>query len=136
VPSLLTWQWIEYLDFMQQQIQTGDKLAYEREDVSAETYGALTSLVVPAIQASYNTTNRVRTLSRCVRIVNALYAQEIEDEVVDLATRGLPPATLIDPFSGNRLLHEKTPLGWKVGNSDVIKDGRVDVIVAPPSEVQ
>jgi hypothetical protein len=123
---------IEYLDFMDHQIKIGDLSEFELVEAIPRPRNALASSVTPAIEAARNSMNRVRALSRCVRIVNALYADEVDDDFVELDSLGLSPSTLIDPFSGNQLLHERTTLGWKVGNRLVIEDGRTDVVITPP----
>jgi hypothetical protein len=132
IVRLLGSDWIEYLDFMEHQIKVGDISEFELGEAVPGPRSALASLVAPAIEVARNSVNRIRALSRCVRIVNAIYAREVDDDSVELDALGLPPSALIDPFSGNQLLHEKTSLGWKVGNRRVIEDGHVDVVVTPP----
>lgn len=131
-PQNLISQWIEYLDYIDDQIEIGDRSIFEMQDTSDQSYGPLTALIVPAIEASRNSMNRVRGLVRGVRILNALKAQQIEDPAADLSTLGLPSETLIDPFSGQGLKLEKTELGWKITND--IDDGAKKVTVEPPPD--
>lgn len=131
-PQWFVSQWIEYLDVMEDLIAEGDRPAFEVTDPHPSAYGSLTALVIPSITQSRHSLNRNLTLVRGVRIVNALQAQQIEDPTVDLATLGLPPETLIDPFSGQRLKHEKTELGWKITNHADVDDGATKVTVQPP----
>jgi hypothetical protein len=131
-PQNLVSQWIEYLDAMEDLIAAGDRPAFEVHDPHAASFGSLTALVIPSIVASRTSLNRKVTLVRGVRIVNALKANQIEDPAVDLATLGLPPETLIDPFSGQPLKHEKTELGWKITNHADVDDGATKVTVQPP----
>ena len=133
--SLLRPHWSDYLDFMASQIEMGDISGYKLEEPTVRPQHPVASSIVPAIEASRNTINRVRGLARCVRIVNALYAQAVADDSVDLDSLGLPPDTLIDPFTGSRLLHQETAFGWKVGNRLDIQDGQgkhTDFVVTPP----
>jgi hypothetical protein len=92
---------------------------FEMKDRSRQSYGSLTALVVPAIESSRNAMNRIRGLSRGVRIVNALIAQDVQDPAVDLTTLGLPPDALVNPFTGEPLKHRKTELGWKPRYADL-----------------
>ena len=131
-PYVLASQWMEYLDCMQNQIEIGARPLSEIEDQSRQSYGTLTALVVPAIESSRNAMNRVRGLSRSVRIVNALVAQDVQDPAVDLATLNLPPDTLVNPFSGEPLTHEKTELGWKVGDDDNDGNQAIKITAEPP----
>lgn len=131
-PQNLVSEWIEYLDVSEELIADGDRPAYEVTDPYTADYGPLTALVIPSITQSRVALNRNVTQVRGVRIVNALKAQQIDDPAVDLSTLGLPPESLIDPFSGQPLRHEKTELGWKITNHDNVDDGAKKVTVEPP----
>jgi len=131
-PQVFVSQWIEYLDVMEDLIAEGDRPVYEVTEPDESAYGTLTALVIPSIVASRAAANRDVALVRGVRIVNALQAQQMDDPAVDLSTLGLPPETLIDPFSGQPLKHEKTELGWKISNHDDVDNGKTKVTVEPP----
>ena len=131
-PYVLVSQWMEYLDYMQNQIDIGARPMSEMEDQSRKWNGTLTALIVPAIESLRNAMNRVRGLSRGVRIVNALVAQDVQDPAIDLTTLDLPPETLVNPFSGEPLKHEKTELGWKVGGDDKDDNRATKITVEPP----
>lgn len=67
-PRVLASQWIEYLDYMEDQIKIGARPTSAMEDPYSRSYGTLTALVVPTIEQSRGAINRVCGLSRGVRI--------------------------------------------------------------------
>lgn len=62
--------------------------------------------------------NTARTIARlrCLRILSAIQAAEVEHghEIASLKELGLPPSALVDPFSGSELKFHRVAKGWVV----------------------
>jgi hypothetical protein len=105
-------------------------------------YGPLVTLLQPGLASSREPADRVRAMSRSLRILNALQVRVPSggDKVPQLNDLGLPAETTIDPFNGRPLRVEKVPEGWMVYSvgSNGVDDGgkldqRTDVGVGPVS---
>ena len=103
-------------------------------------YGALITLLEPALAAAREPAERIRAMSRSLRLLNALQARVPPggDRVPDLAELGLPAEATIDPFNGKPLNVKRLPEGWMVysvggdGVDDGGKlDGRTDIGAGP-----
>ncbi len=90
-------------------------------------YGALVTLLAPSLTASREPAERIRAISRCLRIVNALQTrpQAAADKLPALADLGIPREATLDPFSGEPLHLTRAPEGWKVYSvgRDLTDDG-------------
>jgi hypothetical protein len=104
--------------------------------------GALVTLLQPSLAAAREPVDRVRAVSRSLRILNALQVRMPpgSDRVSPLNELGLPAEATIDPFNGEPLHVKKLPQGWmvySVGSNGVDDggnlDGRTDVGVGPVS---
>src|SRR5262249_57741032 len=105
-------------------------------------YGPLVPLLQPGLASAREPADRVRAMSRSLRILNALQVRvpSGDDQVPQLNDLGLPAETTIDLFNGMPLRVEKVPEGWKVYSvgSNGVDDGgkldqRADVGVGPVS---
>lgn len=78
--------------------------------------GAVTDLLVPAIQAAYNAEQRIVSVMRALRVFNAAraFAAKERREAKGLEELGLPREATIDPFSGEPLKLKHTDEGWIV----------------------
>jgi hypothetical protein len=103
-------------------------------------YGALVTLLEPSLAAVREPAERVRAMSRSLRILNALQvrAPASNDGVPQLTELGLPSAATVDPFNGEPLRVQKLGHGWKVFSvgSNLLDDGgkldgRTDIGVGP-----
>jgi hypothetical protein len=79
-------------------------------------YGRLATLLEPGLLSAREPAERVRAMSRSLRVLNALQAREPAggDPIPPLNDLGLPRETTIDPFDGETLRVKKTPRGWTV----------------------
>ncbi len=100
-------------------------------------YGALVTLLIPALDAARPPAERTRAMSRCLRVLNALQARSVNGNelVPKLNELGLPHEATIDPFNGEPLHLKKLPEGWivySVGpdlkDDGGILDGKIDGI--------
>ena len=69
------------------------------------------TLLAPALTSVREPAERVKAMSRCLRVLNAIQAQ-VEpgsDRVPELADLGLPHETTIDPYNGEPLQIKKLP---------------------------
>jgi hypothetical protein len=94
-------------------------------------YGALITQLEPSLAAAREPAERVRAMSRSLRLLNALQARVPADgdRVPDLAGLGLPAGATIDPFNGKPLNVKKRPEGWmvySVGANGVDDGGKLD----------
>lgn len=94
-------------------------------------YGPLVTLLQPALVAAREPADRVRAMSRSLRVLNALqvHVPPDADRVPDLKDLGLPEETTIDPFNGHPLRVKTTPEGWtvySVGRNGVDDGGTLD----------
>lgn len=83
---------------------------------SKTNLGVMAELLQPALQAAYDAESRNIATMRALRIFNALteYRDTNSKEAAGLSDLKLPPATTIDPYSGQQLLLRKTDEGWIV----------------------
>ena len=92
-------------------------------------YGPLVTLLVPAMNAVRPPTERVRAMSRSLRVLNALQARKPDgnDRVPNLSDLGLPGEVTIDPFNGEPLHVKRLPEGWMVYSvgRDLVDDGGI-----------
>jgi hypothetical protein len=79
-------------------------------------YGALVTLLVPALNAAREPAERVKAMSRCLRVLSALQARTEagSDRTPQLGDLGLSRETTIDPYNGEPLHVKKMPEGWLV----------------------
>ncbi len=103
-------------------------------------YGALVTLLIPALDAARPPAERTRAMARSLRVLNAIQTRVPpgSDRVPKLAELDLPVEATIDPFNGEPLHVKKLPEGWmvySVGPNLVddggIPDGKSDVGVGP-----
>lgn len=76
--------------------------------------GVMAVLLEPAMDATREAAEQARAVSRSLRVLNALQARGVEQVPADLASLGLPPNAIIDPFDGEPLRVKKAPDGWLV----------------------
>ena len=79
-------------------------------------YGALVTLLEPSLSSVREPAERVRAMSRCLRVLNAIQARVApgSDRAPQLADLGLPQGTTVDPYNGEPLHVKKLPEGWLV----------------------
>ncbi len=81
-------------------------------------YFALVTLLEPSLTASRPPVERIRAMSRSLRVLSAIQARTPKDDrsatVPDLASLGLPAEITVDPFNGEPLKVKKDPRGWVV----------------------
>ena len=90
-------------------------------------YGALITLIEPALKAVREPAERTRAMSRSLRVFNALQTRVPPGSalVPKLADLGLPAEATIDPFNGEPLHVKKLPEGWMVYSvgGNLVDDG-------------
>jgi len=96
-------------------------------------YAAGVTLLEPSLSSVREPTERVRAMSRSLRVLNALQARFApgSDRVPQLADLGLPQESTIDPYSGEPLHIKNVPEGWLVyaiGMNLVDDGGKLDGI--------
>ncbi len=94
-------------------------------------YGALVTLLDPSLAAAREPAERLRAMSRSLRLLNALQARVPPggDRVPDLAELGLPAEATIDPYNRKPLNVKRLPQGWmvySVGKDGVDDGGKLD----------
>jgi hypothetical protein len=103
-------------------------------------YGALITLLEPAMASVRDATERNRAVCRSIRVLNALQTHVApgSDSVPKLTELGLPDSATIDPYSGEPLHVKKLSEGWLVYSvgADLVDDGgkvdgKTDVGVKP-----
>jgi hypothetical protein len=108
-------------------------------------YGALITLLEPAMRAVRESTERTRAICRAVRVLNALqtHVPKGSDLVPKLSELGLPGEVTLDPFNGEPLHIKKLPEGWMVYSvgADLVDDGgkidgKTDVGVGPTGRAE
>src|SRR5262249_40051297 len=73
---------------------------------------ALTNLVIPALAKGRDSTERVRALMRCLRVLNALQrAGAVQAKLTGL---GLPAEATTDPFTDSPLQVKKVSGDWLI----------------------
>ncbi|MEZ6102849.1 MAG: hypothetical protein R3E01_28230 [Pirellulaceae bacterium] len=113
-----TWTggWNEYLSVMDHELANVGKLPYEmsEKDAIVTPKNALAAGIVPAINASREATVRIQIFVNCLRILNAIQSRGIDADPVVLSSLGLPPSTVLDPYSGNPLIVKRSDKGWLI----------------------
>jgi hypothetical protein len=103
-------------------------------------YGALVTLLEPALTSARTAAERSRAVARSLRVLNALQTRASggSDLIPKLTDLGLPGEATIDPYNGAPLHVKKLPEGWmvySVGNNLVDDggslDGKNDIGVGP-----
>ena len=124
------WQ-ADLVDFYDAQLPLFEKPWYQGHDKIggpelAEDYPAVVWLLLPALQSTYEASNRDTALLRCLRILNALgtYRDEQGEEAAGLADLDLPAEDTLDPFSGQPLVVKRTAANWLIYT--IFKNGTDD----------
>jgi hypothetical protein len=89
-------------------------------------YGALVTLLEPSLTSAREPAERVRAMSRCLRVLNALQPRVVTGRgVPGLADLGIPQESTLDPYTGESLRLKKAPEGWKIYSNgrDLTDDG-------------
>ena len=90
-------------------------------------YGALVTLLEPALASLREPAERTRAMSRCLRVLNALqtHISSGGDLVPKLSELGLPAAATLDPYNGEPLHLKRRADGWVVYSvgRDLVDDG-------------
>jgi hypothetical protein len=83
-------------------------------DVSS--FGTMSELLIPAIQALYEAETRSIAVSRSLRVFNAMTAfrEQHGKEISGLSELPLPKEAMMDPFSDKPLLLKRLAEGWIV----------------------
>jgi hypothetical protein len=86
------------------------------DSLAVANAGPLAGSLVPALQAVFEATCRVRAQLRALRVLNALARHpELADAATpDIASLGLPAEAIVDPFDGQTLRLKKLPAGWLI----------------------
>jgi hypothetical protein len=113
---------IYYLDVMDQQLTLASQPYYavlqappQAVSKPASPWAAVVDIVLPAIDATREATERNRAALRCLRIVIAITQIEQQGgEVTGLDDLLLPKQQTIDPFTGQPLRMKKRSDGWVV----------------------
>jgi hypothetical protein len=92
-----------------------DKRRYAKRG-GPNLYGALVTLLEPALSSLREPAERTRAMSRCLRILNAVQARQPKsgDRDFALTELGLPAAATLDPYSDEPLHLKKRREGWMV----------------------
>ncbi|MCH5373188.1 MAG: hypothetical protein JJ992_04385, partial [Planctomycetes bacterium] len=128
---------IYYLDMMDGQLALASRPYYQLLQTPPKAvskpvspWTMLADLVLPAIGAAREATERDRATMRCLRALNAVTRLEQQDAPVPaLVDLGLPEEQTTDPFTGKPLLMKKLPDGWviySVGQNQKDDGGKVD----------
>jgi hypothetical protein len=105
----------------------------------------LVTLLEPSMAAIREPAERIRAMSRSLRVLNAIQARvpSGSDQVPKLADLGLPDQVTIDPYNSEPLHIKKLPEGWMVYSvgRNFIDDGGIpdyknDIGVGPISRVE
>jgi hypothetical protein len=96
-------------------------------------FGPLVTLLEPSLVAAREPAERVRAMSRCLRVLNALQSRvaTTSDQLPKLDDLGLPLETTIDPYNGEPLHLKKSPAGnmvYSVGKNLADDGGKMDGI--------
>lgn len=140
---------LRLLKLMDQYLTNASRLYAEvlaEEDATATVptgswnmYRVVIELLKPALNAAREPAERIRSLARSLRVLNALQAGASHgDRMPELADLGLAEDITQDPFNGQPLKFKKLPDGWtvySVGRNLVDDggnlDGQTDVGVGP-----
>jgi hypothetical protein len=79
-------------------------------------YLALVTLLEPSLTSVRDPAERVKAMSRCLRVLNAIQARVKPDHVQppDLVDLGFPQETTTDPYNSKPLTIKRLPDGWLV----------------------
>lgn len=79
-------------------------------------YAVLVSLLEPALTSAREPAERVKAMSRCLRVLNAIqtHVEPGSDRVPQLADLSLPHEVTLDPYNSEPLHIKKLPEGWLV----------------------
>ena len=85
----------------------------------------------PSLIAAREPAERMRAMSRSLRVLNALQARinKNSDQLPKLSDLGLPLDATIDPYNGKPLHVRKSPSGWlvySVGSNLTDDGGKLD----------
>jgi len=115
-----SWQ-ADLVDFYDMQLKLVEKPWYQShkeifDSDFVEDYPVVVRLLLPALQATYEASNRDTAQLTCLRILNALgaYRDEQGQEVAGLADLDLPVEETLDPFTGKPLVVKWTEEGWLI----------------------
>jgi hypothetical protein len=94
----------------------------------------LVTLLEPSLVASREPADRVRAMSRCLRVLNALQLKvaPVGVQPPKLGELGLPTEVTIDPYNEEALHVKKLPEGWvvySVGRNLIDDGGTLDKVV-------
>lgn len=99
----------------------------------------LVALLEPSMKSLRVSAEQQRAAVRSLRVLSALQARGPADAPPDLSALGLPPETVIDPFTEKPLIVKKEPAGWLVystGTNGVDDGGDIakgeDIGFGPP----
>ncbi|MGC8638738.1 MAG: hypothetical protein ACP5XB_02535 [Isosphaeraceae bacterium] len=94
----------------------GDKTLPGVRRSGLNPYAPLVTLLAPALTSPREAVERVKAMSRCLRVLNAIqtHVEPGSDRVPQLADLGLPPEVTIDPYNSQPLHIKKLPEGWLV----------------------
>ncbi|WP_372723552.1 hypothetical protein [Novipirellula sp.] len=142
----LTPQLANYIEYMNEQIETSSRAPNEPASTKVTAVG-MTTLLVPAIDNARDAMKHTLATERCLRILNAIQSRQEPASAVDLHDLGLPAEAIRDPYSGETLLAQSAESGWivySVGENGSDDDGQIepdsvtnksaDIGVGPPSE--
>ena len=110
---------LTFLDFYDQCLEHASRPYWQsrfepRFQVGWNPLDVMITLLLPALQSAREANERVRAVSRSLRVLNALQAHEIDEVPANLDGLGLPKEATIDPFNGEPLRVKKPPGGWLV----------------------
>ena len=108
-------------------LEVADKAAPSAPTYGPNLYGALITLLEPALNAVREPAERTRAMSRSLRVLSALQTHVPPGStlVPKLTDLGLPEAVTIDPFNGEPLHVKKVSDRWMVYSvgGNLIDDG-------------
>ncbi|WP_345320628.1 hypothetical protein [Novipirellula rosea] len=143
----LTPQLANYIEYMNEQIETSSRPPNEPASTSKVTAVGMTTLLVPAIDSARDAMKHTLATERCLRVLNAIQSRQEPTSSVDLHDLGLPADAIIDPYNGETLLTQSAESGWivySVGENGSDDDGQIepdnvtnksaDIGVGPPSK--
>ena len=143
----LTPQLANYIEYMNEQIETSSRPPNEPASTSKVTAVGMTTLLVPAIDSARDAMKHTLATERCLRVLNAIQSRQEPTSSVDLHDLRLPAEAILDPYSGETLLTQSAEAGWivySVGENGSDDDGQIepdsvtnksaDIGVGPPSK--
>lgn len=109
------------LDFYDEQFRRLDTPYLALAKAPAGAYGSswnpmsvLVTLLEPPMTNLRTSSEQQRAAVRSLRVLNRLQTHGTADDSPDLHGLGLPPETLIDPFTEKPLIVKRMPTGWLV----------------------